>query len=133
MTARVYRLVSDSDDAEWTITVKRSHDYDGRPKRPSPPVDDVPADIRAALLAWVGLPPNVPCASFEQTGAAYPSDADNVACRHCGWIRGAHVLPESEKGLDGCWNFQPVNPLSTEMIEPDRQCRNCKRPYREHV
>lgn len=31
-----------------------------------------------------------------------------------------------------CWNFQPVNPL-LEPVEPERICRNCSRPYREHV
>lgn len=92
MTAIVKRLASDSDDQEWTITVKRVREYLGDAPAGWPRIDDVPADIRAALLAWL----------------------------------------KSGEGLDGCWNFQPVDPLAG-MVVSGTTCRNCMRPYREHV
>ena len=131
MTARV-TMVTSSSTRGWTIAVQRRTEWLGDSIE-QPPVDDVPADIRAALNAWLNPPTNTaPCSSYAPTGPDADDGDNSVACRHCGWIRGAHVI-ESEKGLDGCWNFQPVNPLSTKTIEPDRGCRNCGRPYREHV
>jgi hypothetical protein len=50
MTARVTRVRSDSKDnsgSEWEITVERWSLYG------SPPADDLPDDVRAALSDWL--------------------------------------------------------------------------------
>jgi hypothetical protein len=95
MTARVVRTSATSVRAEWDFTVRREPaGYIGDPDVSSPRVEDIPADIRDALLAW--------------------------------------LTPEAEKGLDGCWNFQQVSTLGI-AVGPESLCRNCGRPYREHV
>lgn len=91
MTARV-TMVTSSSTRGWTIAVQRRTEWVGDPIDMVPPVGDLPADIRAALLAWL----------------------------------------KSGEGLDGCWNFQPVDPLAG-MVVSGTTCRNCMRPYREHV
>ncbi|MHD0295015.1 hypothetical protein RCF19_03985 [Rhodococcus qingshengii] len=51
MKAVVIRVESDSYDESWKFTVKRPERHRGLPVPAF--VDDVPADIREALLEWL--------------------------------------------------------------------------------
>lgn len=96
MPAKVVRTASNSVTAEWTITVRREPaGYLGDPEVPSPRVDDVPADIRAALNAWL----NPPATAAEDCWSFRPvSSPENMAlpgmdrvCSQCGAPYRDHV------------------------------------------
>ncbi len=53
MTAHVRRIVSDG--SLWQILVRRDTDLDL--DRTPPPVEDLPADVRAALRRWLETTP----------------------------------------------------------------------------
>lgn len=96
MTARVSLVSSHSVRAEWTISVRREPvGYLGDPEVSSPLVDDVPADIRAALNAWL----NPPATAAEDCWSFRPvSSPENMAlpgmdrvCSQCGAPYRDHV------------------------------------------